>query len=179
MKSESRNVYKFNCGSLIWSDDEGWTIELKPKLNIPQEDHILVLRFLMSIALDISGTLDKMQPSGTNIKLFKKTMKKLFKPYRAKLIKHKYEGKLPGRAINILSESEMKDINTRLYSMNFIWSSRILHSKKGLHMPADELSYMIRSTDKDKCYLFERYGVYYEAHGPKSIKEITEPITLW
>ena len=159
MKSESRNVYKFNCGSLIWSNDEGWTVELKPNSNIPQEDHILVLKFLMSITLDISSTLDKMQSSGTNIKLFKKTMKKF--------IKHKYEGKLPGRAINILSESEMSDINTRLYSMNFIWSSRILHSKKSLHMPADELSYMIRSTDKDKCYLFERYGVYYEAHGPK------------
>ena len=69
MKSKSRNVYKFNCGSLIWSDDEGWTVELKPNSNIPQEDHTLVLKFLMSIALDISSTLDKMQPSGTNIKI--------------------------------------------------------------------------------------------------------------
>ena len=175
--------YKLNAGSLIWREFDGWKFipkKNKNKTDMDEKECILIQEFIKEILRDILSSLNRNNPfsSDFNDKLFQKTIKRLFKPYRAKLIKHKYEGKLPGRVVNVLTESEMEDINTRLYSLNFIWAERIIHDKKGLDMVADELSYMLRSTDKENEYKFEAYGVYYEAHGPKSIKEKEKIITI-
>ena len=182
MKTKTHK-YKLNAGTLIWCEYKDWKFipkKNKNKTDMDEEECLLIQNFIKEILRDILSTLNKKNPfsSDFNDKLFQKTIKRLFKPYRARLIKHKYEGKLPGRVVNVLTESEMEDINTRLYSLNFIWAERVIHDKKGLDMKADELSYMLRSTDKENEYKLEAYGVYYGAHGPKSIKEKEKIIAI-
>lgn len=174
----TRTKYKFNHGALIWDEKTGWSLDLGPRIETSTKDDFILIEFIKNIILDLMDYLDAQHPFDTNLRLFIKISKKLFKPYRAKLIKHECKNRLPYIIASKLDDAEMRDLNTRLFSFNFIWSSRILHNKKGLNMRADELCYMLRLTDEDDVYTFERYGVYYEAHGPKSIKESERTIKV-
>ena len=177
MWTAEAKTYRFNLGRLIWENDS-WTVVFKPKAKIESEEHIIALKFLQVVISDIVDQIDKMYPYSIDEKLVKKILKKLLKSYRAKFINLR-QGALLDLMKDHAKIEEFNDLQNKTYKYTFHLINCKSILKNDLGHVADEISYAFRTTDKEKTYIFERYGVYYEAHGPKSIKEKEETIAIW